>query len=168
LVAIAGGATLSDAADHAGCGRGAVWEWRRDDPVFAKDFEQAYSLGTDVLEKEATRRAMEGSDLLLLFLLKSRNPARFNRRMLEAVPAPEAAAALGAVTDNVHFYLPPNHRNEPEPVIELTPEEQAQFEQRRIQGWSPPAPATPVAPRPAPTPAAPVAHLDVWKKMASQ
>lgn len=38
-------------------------------------------MGADVLEGEASRRAMSGSDLLLIFLLKGLRPEKYRERV---------------------------------------------------------------------------------------
>jgi hypothetical protein len=117
LDAISQGLTIAEAARAAGMARNTVSEWRADDPVFAREFEEAYAAGTDVWEQEARRRAFDQSDVLLIFMLKARDPARFNRKTL----------AIGGDSDNplnvthhgppeevVHFYMPSNGRDQPE------------------------------------------------------
>jgi hypothetical protein len=52
------------------------------DPDFHRAFEDAYDSGTDCLEAIARRRAVTESDALLIFLLKTRDPARFNRKQV--------------------------------------------------------------------------------------
>jgi hypothetical protein len=98
LNALRGGATVKDAAAEAGRERRRFYELRQRDPAFTAEWQEAFDEGTDVLEAEARRRAVEGvvqterwrdgelvervvrySDTLLIFLLKSRDPARFNR-----------------------------------------------------------------------------------------
>jgi hypothetical protein len=98
--ALANGLTVTEAARAAGCGRSAVFAWRNDDPEFAAEYEAAWQAGVDGLEAEARRRAFEGSDTLLIFLLKQRAPKRFNQKMVEvqvtgsvAVTPPETTGA---------------------------------------------------------------------------
>jgi hypothetical protein len=55
-------------------GRTAAYAWRGDDPAFAAEWLDAAEAGIDLLEDEARRRAMGGSDLLLIFLLRNRRP----------------------------------------------------------------------------------------------
>lgn len=55
-------------------GRTAAYVWRNDDPAFASDWLDAAEAGIDLLEDEARRRALAGSDLLLIFLLRNRRP----------------------------------------------------------------------------------------------
>jgi hypothetical protein len=90
------GMTLKDASEQAGVPRRTVCQWREDDPEFRKQIEAAYDEGTDVLEREAQRRAVEGtehkfydkegnlvnsrveySDTLMIMLMKGRRPERY-------------------------------------------------------------------------------------------
>ena len=93
------GATVKDAAAEVGRPRSTFYALRQTDQAFRDQWQEAFDEGTDVLEAEARRRAVEGviysehydkdgnlvsrvtrySDTLLIFLLKSRDPARFNR-----------------------------------------------------------------------------------------
>jgi hypothetical protein len=49
----------------------------RDNPQFKEEFDDAQSDYTDRLEGEATKRAMDGSDMLLERLLKANRPEKF-------------------------------------------------------------------------------------------
>jgi len=68
-----------------------VYEVKRNDPEFAKQWEQALEQGADILEAEARRRAMEGtskgSDTLLMFLLKGLRPQRWRESRATLPPA---------------------------------------------------------------------------------
>lgn len=64
--------TVMAAAQHAGVGRRTVYAWLQDDTDFKRDFDEAKEGSTDLLEREAVRRAINGGDNLLVFLLKSR------------------------------------------------------------------------------------------------
>ena len=96
LEALATGVSIRTAAKLAGAGCSTVFEWRKVDPEFAEDWECAYAAGTAELEAEAHRRAVDGvnekpvvvngkivghtkeySDLLLIFLLKARDPETY-------------------------------------------------------------------------------------------
>jgi hypothetical protein len=98
LDALKSTASVSSAAKAIGVSRTAIYELRKNDPVFAADFEAAGALATQRLEDEAIRRAFHGvrkpvyyqgekvdelveySDTLLIFLLKGRDPERFAER----------------------------------------------------------------------------------------
>jgi hypothetical protein len=100
LEAIRNGATRTLACEKAAIDKATARAWERKDPEFEKAVKEAWESGTDVLEDEAKRRAVDGveepvyqkglqvgfvrkySDTLLIFLLKSRSD-RFRR--LDAV-----------------------------------------------------------------------------------
>ena len=62
------------AATAAGVGRSTAYLWRQEDPEFAAKWDEAVAEGIDRLESEAYRRAVAGSDKLLIFLLERRRP----------------------------------------------------------------------------------------------
>jgi len=49
--------------------------WKANDPVFAEAYELAKKETIDCLEEEAIKRAFNGSDLLLMFLMKKLDPS---------------------------------------------------------------------------------------------
>lgn len=53
---------------------------RREDPEFAKRWEDALRVPVAKLEAEGLRRAMAGSDKLLIFMLSNMDPERFSNR----------------------------------------------------------------------------------------
>lgn len=61
LAWLAKGYSLGHAAEQAGVARQTVLGWRKD-PAFAARYDEAIERGTDVLEDEARRRAVEGVD----------------------------------------------------------------------------------------------------------
>jgi hypothetical protein len=83
--------------------RSAAYDWKKADHEFEKDWQAAEETGTDALEDEARRRAMDGvdkpvfykgqrcgyvreySDTLLIFTLKARRPEKYRE-----VPQPGA------------------------------------------------------------------------------
>jgi len=93
LEALSEGMSIANAAGAAGAGRGAMYIWRREDPLFAADWDEAVEVGTDLLEDEARRRAMNGSDQVLMFLLKARRPQQYKDRAMHE----HVGAAGGAV-----------------------------------------------------------------------
>lgn len=54
--------------------------WLEHDEEYREAYNIANDMATDLLEQEATRRAMNGSDLLLIFLLKARKPHIFREQ----------------------------------------------------------------------------------------
>ena len=57
-----------------------LYRKREADPVFAKRWEDAQRVSVKHLVAEAERRAMSGSDKLLMFLLQSYDPEKFKAR----------------------------------------------------------------------------------------
>lgn len=76
LEGIASGMNYSEAAQFADVDRTTGWHWRQD-AEFMKLVEKAQEIRVDNLKKEAERRAMRGSDKLLMFLLCNYDPDNF-------------------------------------------------------------------------------------------
>ena len=58
-----------------------AWRWRAD-PAFMKRYEAARRASVAKLKREAERRAMAGSDRLLIFLLCAYAPDEFQERQV--------------------------------------------------------------------------------------
>lgn len=125
LEALAKGETVSAALKLAAWGRTEAYKHRKTDPKFAKAWADAEDEGTDLLIREARRRALQGvdktifykgtpigtettySDTLLIFLLKSRRPFEYDDGMRRAAAerewrkidgdAPAAPVSLDAI-----------------------------------------------------------------------
>lgn len=80
LASLAEGNSVARAARDIGYSRTQVYEWRKTDPEFAMAWEDAIEAGTDELEDHAVQRAKDGSDTLLIFMLKARRPERYKER----------------------------------------------------------------------------------------
>jgi hypothetical protein len=130
LDAIAEGLTVGEAARRAGISRRAVFEWKAADPEFARDYEVAFEAGTDSYEAEARRRGFNGSDALLIFMLKCRDPQRFNRRMIAIGGDPDAPPV--AVTSGAWIY-PRAEMQREMPIIEAEAEDVAMIEADEIE-----------------------------------
>jgi hypothetical protein len=76
--------TVVAACQAAGVGRRTWYWWRSEDPAFLEAVHEAEDAVADSLEQEAIRRAIDGSDLLLIFMLKSLKPAKFKDRRYTA------------------------------------------------------------------------------------
>lgn len=63
-----------EACKAAGVSRTYAYKQRREDPEFAEVWADCIERGTEILEQIAVRRAAEGSDTLMMFILKSRRP----------------------------------------------------------------------------------------------
>lgn len=68
---VLGGCTAS------GVGRQTVYDWLREDPGFKAAFETCDAEVTELLETSALKRALGGSDLMTIFLLKARDRAKY-------------------------------------------------------------------------------------------
>ena len=51
--------------------------WRDENQQFQEDWKASYDIGTEVLEDFAMNMAHAGSEKLIMFLLKARNPGRY-------------------------------------------------------------------------------------------
>jgi hypothetical protein len=80
LDAYRAGGVVSLAATAAGVDRTTPYARRKADPAFAAAWDAAEEEATDVLVAEARRRALDSSDTLLIFLLKSHRPAVYRER----------------------------------------------------------------------------------------
>lgn len=96
-----GNITLS--ARGSGIERTTVYRQRRSDPVFAAALESSHEAAIDMLEAEARRRAMNGSDTLLIFMLKAARPDVYRETIRIDVrrEAERIAAELGMSDDDV-------------------------------------------------------------------
>lgn len=93
------------AASAAGINRSTPYVRANRDPTFAAAWAEAEAEAIDLLEGEARRRALAGSDALLMFLLRAHRPERYRdsvdvhvdlRRQAERI-----AAKLGRPVDEV-------------------------------------------------------------------
>ena len=81
LVEFAKRGNITRAAKAAEVPRRTVYEWLKRDAVFAVAYADAEQAGIDALEEEAHRRAIDGSDTLLIFLLKAARPSKYRERV---------------------------------------------------------------------------------------
>jgi transposase-like protein len=79
LSVLAGGYSVTRAAAAIGMSRNSCYEWRKDDPEFAKAWEDAWESGTDCFEDQLREMAAEKNIAAVIFGLKSRRPERYNR-----------------------------------------------------------------------------------------
>jgi hypothetical protein len=91
---------INKAAEMAGIDRGTHYDWLKD-PEYKAQFEAARVQAADMLEEEAVRRAFDGSDVLLIFLLKAARPDKYRENRSIQVSGPGG----GAVTHK--FILEP-------------------------------------------------------------
>jgi len=69
--------------------------WKAYDKDFAEAYEVAYSMGTDNLEDKGVEMAYGGNASMLQFLLRMRNPQRYN-------PRQEVSGPNGGAIEHVH------------------------------------------------------------------
>ena len=72
--------TVTSACRVVELSRDTPYRWRQQDSEFDEAFENSRNVVADGLEAECIRRAHEGSDLLLIFLLKGLKPERYQER----------------------------------------------------------------------------------------
>lgn len=89
------GETITAAAKAAGICRRTAYSWREWDKEFAEAWDDALEIGTEKLEAEATRRALEGSDTLLIFLLKARRPNVYRDRISAELTGKDGKDLIG-------------------------------------------------------------------------
>lgn len=89
-----------DAAGVVGVSRWTVWRWKKD-PDFAPRYNAVRQVRIEHLIKEAERRAMNGSDKLLEFLLCNYAPDKFsNKQKVEASGGFSLTVATGVPADD--------------------------------------------------------------------
>jgi hypothetical protein len=81
LACIAGGARDKEAAADVRVHPVTAWRWKHD-PEFLKRYRAARKASVTTLRREAERRAMAGSDRLLIFLLCAYAPEEFQERQV--------------------------------------------------------------------------------------
>jgi hypothetical protein len=84
LEIVASGRSLTAAARAVGMSRRSLFDWKTADPEFAAALDAAYDEGTDRFADALLERALlPEHDALAIFLLKQRDPERFNRKMVD-------------------------------------------------------------------------------------
>ena len=74
LVAYQWGAGVAEAARFASIPKSTLYRWRDEDAEFAQSWLQSRDKAIEDLEVAAFKRAIQGNDRLLMFLLKSYRP----------------------------------------------------------------------------------------------
>lgn len=98
LDALRAGKSIAAAARSAGVGRRTAYDWRDRDPHFSARWDEAFDEGTDRLEDLALSGAEQGSERLLLALLKARRPDRYQRMQVEHTGSLEVMLSHAANT----------------------------------------------------------------------
>lgn len=117
LAMLAETCNVSEAARAAGIGRQTAYDWRDDDQTFAAAWANAEQEAADKLEREAWRRAVEGtdkpvtyqgeitatfkeySDRMLEILLKAHRPDKFVERTKSEVSGGVSITIAGLDSD---------------------------------------------------------------------
>ena len=107
---------VTTAAAQAGIARDSHYGWLAQDEKYRAAFQRARLVASDVLEDEAVRRAMEGSDGLLMFLLRGLRPEQYGHSPKMTI------GSLPAQTNNVTGG-----------VMSLDPKRAAEVEARRAE-----------------------------------
>jgi hypothetical protein len=110
------GQTPESAARAIGIDRTTAYRWRAADASFAAEWEQARERKIEAVENVLYRQAMVGEAWAVCFFLKAHRPDLYNRRQVIAVGGDPDAPPIGIAGEVVHFYMPPNHRDEPEEI----------------------------------------------------
>lgn len=95
---MASGCSFTEAAEGVGVNRVTAFRWKQEDPEFAQACRTALRIGVDVLKAEAERRALKGSDKLLMFLLERYDRETFHiaQKLEHSGQVDLAAAVLAA------------------------------------------------------------------------
>jgi hypothetical protein len=95
LELLAQGNSVAHCARACAIHRTTAYAARAADPDFARAWAEAEEEGVEALEEEARRRALDGSDGLLMFLLKAKRPHVYRDRWRGVVIQP--AGPSGAI-----------------------------------------------------------------------
>ena len=116
LVALRERGVAGYACKSLGISRRTVYNWKRDDADFAKEWEEAVDDAVDAMEAEAYRRAKIGtrkpvfqqgrqvgyireySDTLLIFMLKAKRPNEYRETGMANMPQSPSGPVGGGLT----------------------------------------------------------------------
>lgn len=84
--------SLKEACELSLISRYKVNKWQSEDSKFAEEVSKVTKVITDDLEETAVARAKRGSDVLLMFLLRSLKPERYNDKIATASTGSPPAA----------------------------------------------------------------------------
>lgn len=110
LSALAAGCSVTAASKAAAVGRTCLYRWRADDDTFARAWDDAAEQSIDLLEDECRKRAVAGSDLLLIFLLRNRRPHIYRPPRQIGIAGVEGGPPIAVADGRVCVYLPDNRR----------------------------------------------------------
>lgn len=99
--------TVTAAVRKAKVARSTWYDWIENDEAFARAVLVAHDDVADDLEQEAIKRAKDGSDTLLIFLLKSKRPTQFRERLTIETVSPDVQNRLARQADAIMELCPP-------------------------------------------------------------
>jgi hypothetical protein len=82
-----------------------VYYWRNTDPEFARQWDEAVALGGEALEDECRRRAMAGSDALMVFMLRALKPEKYREKAAVDVTMRTAVDVRNMTADEIRARL---------------------------------------------------------------
>ncbi len=100
------------AAKLAKVGRATLYEWRKEDPAFAEEWDEALDSGWDSMLGAAMKRAKRKSDYLMMGLLRSRYPELRERLDLQLKNDPGLTNLVQAMAIVFQEYVPPERRRD--------------------------------------------------------
>ena len=80
LLALSEGLTARESAARAGVAYSSAYAERDHNPALKAAWEEAMRMGIERLEGVAVDRAIEKSDLLMMFMLKAKDPIKYNEK----------------------------------------------------------------------------------------
>lgn len=90
----------------AGIGRRTWYDWLDEDRVFAALVKEAKDDITDELEETALKRAKDGSDGMLMFMLKTYRPDKFRERAMITMVSPIVREKVARTVHAIRAQLP--------------------------------------------------------------
>lgn len=99
--------TVTAAVRKAKVARSTWYDWIENDEAFARQVLVAHDDVADDLEQEAIKRAKDGSDTLLIFLLKSKRPHQFRDKLTIETVSPDVQNRLARQADAILELCPP-------------------------------------------------------------
>ncbi len=99
------GATVAEAARWAGIPVATLYRWRNQDPEFAQAWRGAQDKLVEGLEREAFQRAANGSERMLIFLLRSYKPGTYNQRQPEPPDPHHKCFTITDIAEKVRTWI---------------------------------------------------------------
>jgi hypothetical protein len=91
----------STACQGIGYHRSTVYRWAEKDPEFDAEWRDIAEEFADLLEEKATARAIDGSDILMIFMLKSLRPEKFREQVKHELSGPSGGPIPFSYGDTV-------------------------------------------------------------------